>query len=165
MTQYTYWFRDLLAAGKGPDWLFQASFDPGNQQLLTKTLRAIQPLGFQHYYANQHMCPIHHTICQYDLWVDQHNYAHLIAQLEERDQSNRYVYHTIQCCQQDLQIVRGYGGYPDQHGQAETNIIYTLIHTPGLILTQWSISYGGITYPYEELTSGTSITDLVHYLE
>jgi hypothetical protein len=111
------------------------------------------------------MCPIHHTSCQYDLWVDQHNYSQLIAQLEDRDHSNSYVYHTIQHCRHDFQIVRGYGGYPDQHGHVETDVIHTLLSTPGLTLTHWSITYGGVTYPYNDLIGGISATDLAKYLE
>src|SRR4051794_28658967 len=114
MTQ-SFWFRELLAGGKGPDWIFNASFTPGSSSALAATLRDQAPIGFTYYRATQRPCSIHGKSCDYDLYVDTSHYQACIDQLEGRYDKNIYIYHAIQVCGHDYQLVRGYGGYPDQH--------------------------------------------------
>src|SRR5215213_3908497 len=160
-----YWFRELLARGKGPDWVFNATFAPDSSSVLSASVRHHAPVGFTDYQATQRPCPIHGQRCDYILYVDTPHYQSCIAQLEGHYEGNMYVYHTIQACQDDYQIVRGYGGDPEQHGNAETRAIRALAHTPGLVMTEWSIVYGGVTYPYETLISGATSTALLAYLD
>ena len=161
----TFWFRELLAGGKGPDWVFNAAFAPGSSSALAATVRDHAPLGFTDYRATQRPCPIHGKLCDYVLYVDTPHYQACIDQLEGRHDRNIYVYHTIQVCRHEYQLVRGYGGAPDQHGSAETQSIRALAHTPDLVMTAWSIVYGGVTYPYETLVSGTTSAALLAYLD
>src|SRR5215211_3019112 len=160
-----FWFRELLTGGKGPDWVFNAAFGPSSNSALAAMVRARAPIGFTYYHATQRPCDIHGRLCDYDLYVDTPHYHACIDQLEGRQQSNVYIYHTIQACQNAFQLVRGYGGDPDQHGSAETVLIRALIQTPELILVEWSIVYGGVTYPYETLVGGTTPTALLEYLD
>jgi hypothetical protein len=164
MTQH-FWFRELLAGGKGPDWVFNASFAPGSSSSLAETLRDHAPTGFTYYRATQRPCPIHWKSCDYDLYVDTPHYQACVDQLEGRHDNNVYVYHTIQVCQHEYQLVRGYGGDPNQHGSAETRSIRALAQTPNIALTEWSIIYGGVTYPYHTLISGATSTALLIYLD
>jgi hypothetical protein len=166
MTQ-PFWFHELLASGKGPDWVFNAAFTPGSSSLLAETVREHAPIGFTYYRATQRPCPIHWNSksCDYDLYIDTPHYQACIDQLEGRQERNLYVYHSIQVCQHDYQLVRGYGGDPDQHGSAETRLIRALTQTPNLAMTGWNILYGGVTYPYDTLISGTTSTELLAYLD
>jgi hypothetical protein len=162
-----FWFRELLAGGKGPDWVFNASFAPGTSSYLTETLHDHAPIGFTYYRATQRPCPIHFHLksCDYDLYVDTPHYQACIDQLEGRQERNLYVYHTIQVCQHEYQLVRGYGGDPDQHGSTETRSIRALAQTPSLVITRWNIIYGGGTYSYETLIGGATSTALLAYLD
>jgi hypothetical protein len=99
------------------------------------------------------------------LYIDAPHYRACIDQLEGRQNTNLYVYHTIQVCQRDYQLVRGYGGDPNQHGSAETRSIRALAETPDLVMTEWRIIYGGVTYSYETLVSGATSTALLVYLD
>ena len=103
--------------------------------------------------------------CDYDLYVDTPHYQACIDQLEGRQERNVYVYHSIQVCQHDFQLVRGYGGYPDQHGSTETQSIRALAQTPKIIMTEWSILYGGSMYSYDTLISGATAAALLAYLD
>src|SRR5215212_5964826 len=145
MTQ-PFWFHELLAGGKGPDWIFNAAFAPGSDSL-AEVVREHAPSGFTYYRATQRPCPIHFDLksCDYDLYVDTDHYQACIDQLEAGSNENIYIYHTIQVCGHDYQLVRGYGGDPDQHGSAETQSIRALIHAPELVMIAWSIVYGGVT--------------------
>lgn len=165
MTFQAFWFRDLEAAGKGPDWIFSAWCAPERAAMLSAIFRTLQPYGFTYYRAIQAQCPIHLCTCDYDLYIDNHQYAAVIAQLEGRHEQNLYVYHTFQACQTAVQLVRGYGGYPDQHGSEETRCIRTLAETSELMISSWRISYGGVTYPYEDWIAGNSAAELVRYLD
>ena len=160
-----FWFRELLAAGKGPDWLLNVSFTPGSASALAATLRQHAPIGFTHYQATQRHCPIHGHLCDYVLYVDSSNYQACVDQLEGRHTGNIYVYHTIQLCRHDYQMTRGYGGYPDQHGEAETRCIRALAQAPNCVITEWNLVHGGMTYPYETLISGTTAAGLLEYLD
>ena len=164
MTQ-TYWFRELLAGGKGPDWVFNAAFAPGSSSILTALVRHHAPIGFTGYQAAQRPCPIHGKLCDYVLYVDTPHYQACIDQLEGRYAENIYIYHTIQVCHNEYQLMHGYGGDPDQHGSTETQAIRALANTPGLMMTEWSIVYGGVTYPYEILVGGTTSAALLAYLD
>ncbi|MEO7908350.1 MAG: hypothetical protein ABIV47_01745 [Roseiflexaceae bacterium] len=165
MTQ-PFWFRELLAGGKGPDWMFNATFAPGSSSA-ADVVREHAPLGFSYYRATQRPCPIHWNskACDYDLYVDTPHYQACIDQLEGRGERNLYIYHTIQACQHDYQLVRGYGGDSSQHGDAETQAIRALAQAPHLVMTGWNIVYGGGTYSYETLISGATSTTLLTYLE
>jgi hypothetical protein len=165
MTQ-AFWFRELLAGGKGPDWIFNATFAPGSSSL-AEVVRFDAPIGFTYYRAKQRPCPIHFDLklCDYDLYVDTAHYQACIDQLEGRQSQNIYIYHSIQVCGHDYQLARGYGGDPEQHGSAETRSIRALAHTPNMIMTAWSIVYGGVTYPYETLVSGATSAGLLDYLD
>ncbi len=160
-----FWFRELLAGGKGPDWMFNAAFAPGSSGALAEAARDHAPIGFTYYRATQRPCPMHLRSCDYDLYVDTPRYQACIDQLEGRQDHNIYVYHTIQVCQHEYQLVRGYGGGPDQHGSAETGSIRALAQTPNIVMTAWSIIYGGVTYPYHTLISGATSTALLSYLD
>src|SRR4051812_9045372 len=159
-----FWFRELLAAGKGPDWVFNAAFAPGSTSSLAEVVRQHAPTGFAYYRATQRPCPIHLKSCDYDLYIDAPHYRACIDQLEGRHAENIYIYHTIQVCQDEYQLVRGYGGYPGQHGSAETRSIRALAEMPALVMTEWRIIYGGVTYSYETLASGATSTALLMYL-
>jgi hypothetical protein len=163
MTQ-AFWFHELLAGGKGPDWIFNAAFTP-DSSALAEAVREHAPIGFTYYRATQRLCPIHLISCDYDLYVDTPHYQACIDQLEGRQEHNIYVYHSIQVCQHEYQLVRGYGGAPDQHGDAETHSIRALAATPNLAMTEWNIIYGGVTYPYDTLISGATSTALLAYLD
>jgi hypothetical protein len=106
-----FWFHELLASGKGPDWVFNATFAPGSGGALAASVRASAPPGFTYYRATQRPCSIHyHTkSCDYDLYVDTPHYQACVDQLEGRHRQNMYVYHSIQVCRDEFQIVRGYG--------------------------------------------------------
>jgi hypothetical protein len=166
MTQ-PFWFRELLAGGKGPDWMFNAAFAPGSSSALAATVRKHAPGGFSYYRAMQRPCPIHVDLkaCDYDLYVDPPHYHACIDQLEGRSGTNVYIYHTIQVCGHDYQLVRGYGGDPNQHGSAETQSLRALANTPNVLMTAWNIVYGGVTYPYETLISGATSAALLVYLD
>ena len=161
------WFRELLVSGKGPDWVFNAAFAPGSSSSLAEVVHERAPIGFTYYRATQRPCPIHWNskLCDYDLYVDTPHYQACINQLEGREERNIYLYHSIQVCQHEYQLVRGYGGDPDQHGSAETGSIRALAETPNLVMTAWSIIYGGVAYPYETLVSGATATALLAYLD
>ena len=164
MTQQL-WFRELSAGGKGPDWVFNAGFAPGNSSALAETVREHASIEFTYYRATQRACPIHGTACDYDLYIDTPHYQACVDQLEGRYDQNTYIYHSIQVCRNAYQLVRGYGGYPDQHGGAETRSIRALAQPPHIVMTEWSIVYGGITYPYETLISGATSAALLAYLD
>ena len=166
MTQ-SFWFRELLAGGKGPDWVFNAAFAPGSRSALAQVVREHAPIGFTDYRATQRPCPIHWNskACDYDLYVDTPHYHACVDQLEGRQEHNVYVYHSIQVCQHEYQLVRGYGGDPNQHGSAETRAIRALAETPNLAMTAWSISYGGGMYAYDTLISGATSSALLAYLD
>jgi hypothetical protein len=164
MTQ-AYWFHELSAGGKGPDWLFNATFAAGSRRALAAAVRAHAPAGFTAYHASQRPCPIHGVLCDYILYVDTPHYQTCIDQLEGRNTANIYVYHTIQICQNDVQLVRGYGGDPAQHGRAETQMIRAIAQAPDLVMAAWSIVYGGVTYPYETLAGGATSAALLAYLD
>jgi len=166
MTQL-FWFRELVAGGKGPDWLFNASFTPSSSGTLAEVVREHTPTDFTYYRATQRPCPIdwNSKACDYDLYVDTPHYRACIDQLEGRQEHNLYIYHTIQVCQHQYQLVRGYGGGSDQHGSAETHAIRALAETPMLIMTKWNIVYGGGTYSYDMLVSGATSTALLAYLD
>lgn len=162
MTSQPVWFRELESAGKGPDWIFSASFAPENGQQLGELFRALLPHGFTSYRAQQRQCSIHSRSCDYDLYIDDHQAETITALLEDRLQQNVYIFHTIQLCGNELQLVRGYGGYPGQHGDEETRCIHTLAQVP--TLTDWSISYGGDAYPFETWRQGMGSTELLKFL-
>jgi hypothetical protein len=164
MTQ-PFWFRELVAGGKGPDWMFNAAFAPGSSSGLAATVRAHAPIGFTYYQATQRPCSLHFKVCDYDLYVDTPHYQACVDQLEGRYSGNVYVYHTIQICGHEVQLVRGYGGGPDQHGDAETQVIRAIAQAPDVIITEWSIVYGGMTYPYERLIGGATAAGLLEYLD
>lgn len=161
-----FWFRELLAGGKGPDWVFNATFTASSSSL-AEVVREHAPAGFTYYRAIQRPCPMHWNskACDYDLYVDTSHYHDCIDQLEGRQEHNLYIYHTIQVCQHEYQLVRGYAGDPGQHGSAETHLIRALAETPKLIMTEWSIVYGGGTYSYATLLSGGTPTALLAYLD
>jgi hypothetical protein len=75
MTQ-PFWFRELVAGGKGSDWVFNASFAPGSSSTLAEALGDHAPVGFTYYRATQRPCPIHWNSksCDYDLYVDTPHY-------------------------------------------------------------------------------------------
>lgn len=165
MTQ-PYWFHELLADGKGPDWVSNAAFTP-ESSALADVVRQHAPLDFAYYRATQRPCPIHWNSrsCDYDLYVDTPHYQACIEQLEGRQAGNIYVYHSLQVCGQEFQLVRGYGGDPEQHGDAETHAIRALAQAPNLAMTAWSIVYGGGTYSYKTLNSGATSAGLLAYLD
>jgi hypothetical protein len=157
------WFSELLASGKGPDWVFDAAFAPASSASLAAAVREHMPDGFARYQATQRPCPIHLKLCDYEMYIDTSHFQAIVDQLEGRQQHNIYLYHTIQVCQGECQLMRGYG--VDHEGDAETRLIRALAQAPALAMTSWSIVYGGVTYPYEVLISGTSATSLLAYLD
>lgn len=160
----TDWFHDLETAGKGPDWYFNAAFAPGSAAALAEAFRALAPQGFTRYDAQAAHCPIHSRLCDYGIYLVTSQAAALINNIEGKSTENIYVYHTIQACQEDLQLVRGYGGYSGQHGAEETRLVRALAQAPGLALQRWSVSYGGMGYPFEVLAQGHSAAELLRYL-
>ena len=160
-----FWFSQLLAGGKGPDWVFNAAFAPDSSKLLAEAVRRHVPPGFTYYRATQRACPIHLQSCDYNMYIDTPHYQAIVDQLEGRQERNIYIYHSIQVCQHEYQIVHGYGGDADQHGEPETRMIRALAHTPGLAMTGWSILYGGVTYPYDTLISRATSAALLAYLD
>ncbi len=158
------WFRELEAAGKGPDWCFSAAFAPGSAAALAAAFRARAPQGFTLYEARAAHCPIHMRLCDYGMYIDQQQHAAMVANIEGLSAENIYIYHTMQACQNDLHIVRGYSGYPGQHGPEETRMIHALAQTPELTLQSWKISSGGMGYPFEILAQGTAASTLLRYL-
>lgn len=165
MNSQLLWFHELAAAGKGPDWVFSARFAPNSHALLSASVRMLAPQGFTYYRATQADCAIHSRVCDYDLYVDNQQYDAIIALLEGRQQRNIYVYHTLHACQGEFQLVRGYGGYPGEHGGEETRCIRALATTPGLAMRSWNIFYGGVTYPYEQWAEGKTASELLQYLD
>jgi hypothetical protein len=159
-----FWFRELESAGKGPDWVFNATFAPGSRHALAATLLGHAPVGFTAYHASQRPCSIHGTLCDYVEYIDTAHYQACVDQLEGRNTNNIYIFHTIQVCQNEFQLVRGYGGDPAQHGHAETQMIRAIAQAPELAMIGWSIVYGGVTYPYETLVSGATPAALLAYL-
>ncbi len=82
-----FWFRELFAGEKGPDWMFNAAFAPGSNSP-AEVAREHTPLGFTYYQATQRPCPIHWNskACDYDLYVDTPHYQACIDQLEGRQE-------------------------------------------------------------------------------
>jgi hypothetical protein len=158
-----FWFSELLAYGKGPDWIFNLAFAPDSSKPLAAAVRERIPAGFTRYQATQRPCPIHTKQCDYDLYIDTPHYQDIVDHLEGRQRPNSYIYHTIQICQEACQIERGYG--VDHAGDAETRLVRALAQAPALAMTSWSIVYGGVTYPYQTLISGASSTSLLAYLD
>lgn len=159
-----HWYHDLSAAGKGPDWILNAWFAGGDGARLSAAVRALAPAGFTHYRAAQAPCPIHAGTCDYDLYADDAQYAAIVAQCEGSPAGNVYVYHTMQACQDAFQLVRGYGGYPGQHGAEETRCLRALAQDPGLTMVGWSVVYGGMGYPHEQRAGGATAAELLRYL-
>lgn len=160
-----YWFDELDANGSGPDWVLNAAFAPASPDHLTEAVRSLALQRFTRYHAEQRHCAIHNRLCSYDLYIDDHSSAAVIAMLEGRVAANSYLYHTIQVCQHDLQIVRGYGGYPGQYGDEETRCIRTLALHPELQTGEWSIAAGGDGYPFVTRASGDGAATVVSYLD
>lgn len=158
------WYRDLSAAGKGPDWIFNATFAGQAAEHLGPAFRALGPAGFIYYRAAQAPCPIHGGRCDYDLYADGQQYEAIVAQCEGRPAGNVYIYHTMQACRDTFQLVRGYGGYPGQHGAEETRSLRALAQAPDLVMSSWEILYGGMGYPFEQWIAGASAAELLHYL-
>lgn len=158
------WYHELSAAGKGPDWIFNATFAGQSGEHLVPFVRALGPAGFIYYRATQAPCPIHGGRCDYDLYANSHQYESIVAQCEGRPAGNVYIYHTMQACRDTFQLVRGYGGYPGQHGAEETRCLRALAQAPELPLSGWSVAYGGMGYSYEQLASGASAAELLRYL-
>jgi hypothetical protein len=159
------WYHQLSAAGKGPDWIFDATFAGDAGERLGAFVRALGPAGFIYYRAAQAPCPIHGGPCDYDLYADSNQYEAIVAQCEGRPAGNVYIYHTIQACRDAFQIVRGYGGYPGQHGPEETRCLRALAQAPELAMSSWRIAYGGMGYPYEQLAGGATAGELLRYLD
>src|SRR4051794_7010329 len=107
MTQ-PFWFHELSAKGKGPDWVFNATFALGSSSALAATVRDHAPLGFTSYQATQRPCYIHGKTCDYVLYIDTPHYQACVDQLEGRQSQNIYVYHSIQVCQNEFQLMRAY---------------------------------------------------------
>ncbi|KPV51587.1 hypothetical protein SE17_20350 [Kouleothrix aurantiaca] len=159
------WFRELEATGKGPDWFFNAAFAPGSAAGLAAAFRALAPQGFTRYEAHRQHCPIHQQKYDYVMYIDSQQHAAIVRNIEGDSGQNVYIFHTIQACQNDLQIMRGYGGYPGQHGAEETRVIRALAQAPDLALEHWNIGYGGMGYPFEILAQGSGATTLLRYLD
>lgn len=157
------WFSELLASGKGPDWVFNGAFAPASNPSLAEAMRKHLPAGFTRYQATQRPCSIHAKLCDYEIFIDTPHYQDIVDHLEGRQRPNSYIYHTIQVCQDECQIERGYG--VDYEGDAETRMIRALAQAPAIAISSWSIVYGGVTYPYEVLVSGTSAASLLAYLD
>lgn len=132
--------------------------------MLAATARALTPAGFVVRSVRRAPCPVHGHACDYDLYVDEANAATIFAQVAGRRTGNVYVFHTLQVCQNVVQMVRGYGGYPGHLGPAETDWLWQLAHTPALTLHGWQVTYGGMTYPEVEAVHGYGLADLQTYL-
>jgi hypothetical protein len=159
------WFWQLQASGQGPDWFLVASFAADDAGLLA-ALVAQQPLpGFARYQVRDGLCARHNHRSDHDVYIDQTNYAALVANLAGSRPQNIWVYHTIEVCGADLSLERGYGGYPDTHGASETALIRYLARRPELTLGQWTIGYGGQGYPPGQVAAGSGGAQLLAYLE
>lgn len=159
------WFWELEAAGKGPDWCFSARFAPASAAALAGAFCALAPQGFALYEAHAQHCPIHQRQCDYVMYIDSQQRAAIVANIEGVAEQNVYIFHTMQACQNEFQIVRGYGGYPGQHGAEEMRVIRALAQAPDLALASWNIGYGGMGYPFEILAQGAGATELLRYLD
>lgn len=158
------WFWQLQAAGQGPDWRFSASFAPADAARLAAHVRYHALPGFAHYRVDDGFCARHGHRSSYDMYIDEGNYAQLVANFAGDQAQNVWIYHTIEVCGHDLTIERGYGGYPGSHGLTETALITTLAQATDLTLLDWAISYRGEGYAAEHVASGTSAAELLTYL-
>ena len=158
------WFWQLEAAGHGPDWFFFATFTPSTTDGVAVVIRQHPLPGFAYYHVSNGPCSRHHHHSTYDLYVDQHNYDQLVQSFAGRQIQNRWIYHTIAVCGNDVTLERGYGGYPGMHGPAETSLIETLAAARELTLVDWKVAYGGDGYTQRQLTSGATATELLAYL-
>jgi len=71
----------------------------------------------------------------------------------------------IEVCGADLTLERGYGGYPAEHGPAETALIRNLARRPDLTLGAWAVGYGGQGYPPGQVAAGSGCAQLLAYLQ
>lgn len=159
------WFWQLQADGHGPDWFFFATFAPAGAERLSRLVREHPLPAFAQYRATNRLCRRHHHTSTFDLYVDQANYAGLVANLTGEQGRNIWIYHTIEVCGADITIERGYGGYPGAHGAAETGLIATLARSSELALTAWQVGYGGEGYTGGSVASGASAAELLAYVQ
>lgn len=150
-----YWYRHLDAAGQGPDWRISATFT--EPEVLAALVRAHAPAEFVREAADQTGGAEQPAAVSY---LDAHSHASVAAAPHQ----NRWVYHSIAVRGGSLTVERGYGGYPGQHGEAETELLVALARHPRLTLVAWAIAYGGDGYPLVEAAGGRDAASLLAYL-
>jgi hypothetical protein len=158
------WYWQLADAGKGPDWSLSLSVAPDGFRRLAALVRQHPLPGFSYHAVAGHPCRQHRHDADYDLYVDARNAESLMANITGGAQRNVWVYHAIEVCGADLLVERGYGGYPDAHGAAETGLIAMLAQDPDLALVAWRVSYGGEGYEGGDVATGDSAAGLLDYL-
>lgn len=157
------WFWELQAARQGPDWYFFASFNPADAAPLAARVRLFPWVGFV-YQPAAGLCARHRQHSAYELYIDQNNAGQLAANRQGDQPRNLWVYHAVEVCGSDLTLTRGYGGYPDSHGAAETELLAALAQAPDLTLSAWQVGYAGDGYPAGQVAAGATAAELLAYL-
>lgn len=140
------WFWEIELNRSGPDYLFFATFKPAEALQLAELVSQHSLPGFKHY----------------DLYIDEYHYEQVVANIENKNPGNVWIYNIITVCGSDLKIERGYGGAKE--GEVETDLIIKLSQSPNLTMIKWAVVYGGNGYDYTYIATGISTAELLDYL-
>lgn len=146
----------------GPDQCLSLTFTAACAPMLVAAVQTAAPIGFSPVYVTPAASA---DAQQPTLWyVDEQNAAQFAANHTGQGAQNIWVYHAITVQDATLTIMRGYGGYPGQHHEAETRLAIDLACDTRLTLVRWAITAGGDGYPTLTIADGGGGNSLLNYL-
>jgi hypothetical protein len=152
------WFWQIQEMGQGPDYVFIATFDPSDAELLAEMVDHHLPPGFVH---NQNFINSERrsSCVIYKNYLDQHTHERLVAMRKSGEQENIWYNGEIEVCNHQLIIENVLAG--GIYG--ETKLVIAIAQSPDLRLQEWKVAYSG--YSWGEVACGTSAASLLDYLQ
>jgi hypothetical protein len=164
MTEPKVWCWEAARAGHGPDWRLLAVFDPQGEGTLDRlAARAALP-GYTYCGAVETPCTYHQQACHTHTFVDTPNAKAYQHNLKGDEQTNLWIYNTVQIHRGVVDIECGYGGRGAGHNEVETAFLLGLITAPTLVVQHWSILAGGNGYDFRTLAEGAGADSFRAYL-
>lgn len=153
------WFWKVEEEGGGPDYMFIASFEPGDAERLAALLRAFPLSGFR---LNDIVFaePEPEGIEDVSL-VDEYTYQKLVAQRDSGQRENIYISTSVWVKEHKFFVHCGYGGV----GSAGT-LIEMLAQSSEVTLAKWEVwSWGYGSGSDRVFAEGTTGQELLKYLQ
>lgn len=158
------WFWKVKEEGGGPDYLFRAIFEPGDEARLIEEVRQLPLPGFV---LDDIVFEEPLALSKADLrFFNDRAYQSLAEQRDSGQRKNIWVYHFISVNGHKLFIERGYGGHVGSEcDAAETALLAMLAQSNEVTLTTWEVRQSGNGSGDRALAQGTSPAELLAYLQ